>query len=385
MSEKRDYYQILGVEKNADKDTIKKAYRKLAMQFHPDRNPDNKEAEAKFKEASVAAEVLLDEEKRRRYDQFGHAGVDGQAGGFGGGFDGFNGFGGGFSDLGDIFGDIFGDFMGGGGGGRTRGGSRSRAQAGNDLQMTMVINFEDAVFGITKNIEITRLALCGTCHGSGAEGNSKPSNCDMCHGTGQVRRQQGFFTMATTCPKCHGSGQIISNPCKTCSGNGRVKKKVELEVKIPAGIDRGQRLKLSGEGDSGVYGGPSGDLYVVVDVKPHDTYQRDGSDVYLTIPISFTQAALGADIQVPTLHGKVSLTIPEGTQAGKKMRLKGKGIQQLGGYGLGDQIVTIHVETPTRLCKEQRELLDQLGKYDREGSCHPMGKSFFDRFKDLFQ
>lgn len=383
MSEKRDYYEVLGVDRNADKDTIKKAYRKMAMKYHPDRNPDNKEAEAKFKEASVAAEALLDEDKRRRYDQYGHAGVDGQAGGFGGfGGGGFGG--GGFSDLGDIFGDIFGDFMGGGGG-RTRGGSRSRAQAGNDLQMTLAVSFEEAAFGVTKNIEITRLALCSSCHGSGAEGNSKASACDMCHGTGQVRRQQGFFTMASTCPKCQGSGQIISNPCKTCHGNGRVKKKTELEVKIPAGIDRGQRLKLSGEGDSGVYGGPSGDLYVVVDVKPHDFYQRDGHDVYCTIPISFTQAALGAEIEVPTLGGKVSLTIPEGTQAGKKMRLKGKGIQQLGGYGFGDQIISIHVETPTRLCKEQRELLEKLGKYDREGSCHPMGKNFFDRFKDLFQ
>lgn len=376
MSGKKDYYETLGVDRGADKATIKKAYRKLAMQYHPDRNPDNAEAEAKFKQASEAAEILLDDDKRRRYDQFGHAGVDGQAGGFSGG-SGFSGFG----DFGDIFGDIFGDFMGGGRSSR----SRSRAQAGNDLQMTIQVSFEEAAFGATKTVEITRSALCDVCHGSGAEGGAKPATCDTCGGTGQIRRQQGFFTMASTCPRCNGSGQIVTNPCKSCGGKGLKKKKAELEVKIPAGIDRGQRLKLSGEGDSGVYGGPSGDLYIVVDVKPHDFFVRDGHDIYCEIPISFSQAALGAEIEIPTLSGKVTVNIPEGTQSGKKMRLRGKGIQHLGGYGNGDLILTIHVETPTKLCKEQRELLTNLGKFDKEGSCHPMGKNFFDKVKNLFQ
>ena len=376
---KRDYYETLGVDKSAGKDEIKKAYRKLAMKYHPDRNPDNAEAEGKFKEASEAAEVLLDENKKSRYDQFGHAGVDGQAGGFGGGFGG-GGFGGGdFGDLGDIFGEIF-------GGGRSRGGGRRRsaARAGNDLQMALEVDFSEAAFGCEKTISINRLAECGTCHGSGGKDGAKPVNCDMCGGMGEVRRQQGFFTVSQTCPKCQGAGQTIDNPCGKCNGDGRARKKTELSVKVPGGIDHGQRLKLSGEGDAGSKGGPAGDLYVVIDLKEHDLFERDGFDVHCTIPVSFSQAALGSEVEVPTLDGKVSVKIPGGTQSGKKMRLKGKGIQRLGGYGNGDQIMHIHVETPHSVNKEQEELFKKLAELNNEKS-HPMSRGFFDKVKDLFQ
>ncbi|EQC46886.1 molecular chaperone DnaJ [Bacteriovorax sp. Seq25_V] len=377
---KRDYYDVLGVSKTSSKDEIKKAYRKLAMKYHPDRNPDDKDAESKFKEASEAAEVLLDENKKRRYDQFGHAGVDGQAGGFGGG-----GFGGGgdFGDLGDIFGDIFGDILGGGRG--RRGGRRQSGRPGNDLQMGVRVSFEEAAFGAKKTISVTKLAKCGTCHGSGGKDGSKPSTCDMCNGHGEVRRQQGFFTVASTCPKCNGSGQMISDPCGTCHGDGRVKKKSELEVTIPAGIDHGQRLKLSNEGDAGAQGGPDGDLYIVIEIERHPIFERDGFDVYYTVPVSFSQAALGAEVQVPTLDGKVMVEVPAGTQSGKKMRLRGKGIQKLGGYGNGDAILTIHVETPTKLSSEQKELFEQLLALEDGGKSNPMSKGFFDKVKDLFQ
>lgn len=377
MSNKRDYYEVLGVGKSAGKDEIKKAYRKLAMKYHPDRNPDNAEAEAKFKEASEAAEVLLDEDKKRRYDQFGHAGVNGQ-GGFGGGAGGFGDFG----DLGDIFGDIFGDMMGGG---RGRGRRRSSGRPGNDLQMGVRVTFEEAAFGAKKKIKVSRLAECRTCNGSGGKDGSKPTTCDMCNGHGEVRRQQGFFTVASTCPKCQGSGQMISNPCGTCHGDGRHKKQSELEVTIPAGIDHGQRLKLSNEGDSGAQGGPDGDLYIVIQIDEHEIFNRDGFDVLYTLPISFSQAALGAEVEVPTLDGKVMVNIPAGTQSGKKMRLRGKGIQKLGGYGAGDAILTIHVETPTKLSSEQKDLFEQLALHDESSKSNPMSRGFFDKVKDLFQ
>jgi molecular chaperone DnaJ len=379
MSAKRDYYQILEVAKGAQKDEIKKAYRKLAMKYHPDRNPDNKEAEAKFKEASEAAEILLDDQKRARYDQFGHAGVDGSAGGFGGG----GGFSGDFGDLGDMFGDIFGDMLGGrrrgGGGGR-----RSRAQMGEDLQAEIEVTFEEAAFGIEKEIVIMKAATCGDCNGTGAKKGSSPATCDMCHGHGEVRRQQGFFTIAQTCPKCQGSGQMIKDPCGTCHGQGRTRRKETLSVKVPAGIDEGQRLKLTGQGDSGANGGPAGDLYVLIRLKDHDFFTRDGFDVICEVPISFSQAALGADVEVPTLGGRVSMKVPSGTQSGKKMRLKNKGIAKLGGYGFGDQIISIHVETPTKLTGEQREIFERLAALEEDQS-NPMSKGFFDRVKDLFQ
>ncbi len=360
---KRDYYEILGLAKGASKDEVKKAYRKLAMKFHPDRNPDNPEAEAKFKEASEAADVLLNDDKRRAYDQFGHSGVDGQGfGGFGGGAQGF----GGFEDLGDIFSDIFGDFMGGGargGGGRSRG---PRARRGEDIQEVVTISFEEAAFGLEKEIAITRNEL--------KEG-STPQTCDMCAGHGQVRRQQGFFTISQTCPKCGGMGESAE----------LIRKKVNLSVKIPGGIDEGQRLKLTGEGGPGGNGGPRGDLYVLIRIKEHDFFTRDDFDVYCNVPISFSQAALGAEVEVPTLAGKVSVKIPSGTQAGKRMRLKNKGITRLGGYGFGDEIITIHVETPSKLTDEQRELFGRLAELEQKDSNSPMSKGFFDKVKELFQ
>lgn len=380
MSEKRDFYEILGVPKTATKEEIKKAYRKLAMQYHPDKNPGDKGAEAKFKEASVAADALLDDEKRKRYDQFGHAGVDGQ--GFGGGGFGGGGFQGDFGDFSDIFGDIFGDILGGGGrrGGR---GGRRQGVPGDDLQMQVNVDFNEAAFGCEKVISVTKNIVCDTCQGSGAKAGSTPTTCDYCHGHGQVRRQQGFFTVATTCPKCHGSGQMIKDPCGTCHGSGRKKKKVDLSLKIPAGIDEGQRLKLSGEGEAGSNGGPAGDLYVVIGINQHPIFEREEFDVYCTIPISFSQAALGTELEVPTLQGKVHMKVPAGTQSGVKMRLKGKGIQKLGGYGIGDQIVTVQVETPTKLSSDQKEMFKRLADFDQ--SSNPMSKGFFDKVKDLFQ
>ncbi len=371
---KRDYYEVIGVDKNASKDDIKKAYRKLAMKYHPDRNPDNPEAEAKFKEASEAAQVLLDNNKKSRYDQFGHAGVDGQAGGFGGG--GFSDF----SDLGDIFGDIFGDFMGGGGG-RRRG---SRARMGADLQVAVGVDFNEAAFGVEKVIKVSRHTGCNTCNSTGAKPGTSPSTCTSCNGRGSVRRQQGFFAMESTCPTCQGSGEIITEKCGSCHGGGRIRKESELEVKIPAGIDDGQRLKLTGEGDAGTHGGPSGDLYVLIQINKHDFFERDGFDIHCTVPVSFSQVALGAEIEVPTLSGKVSLKIPSGTQSGKKMRLKGKGISRLGSYGQGDQIIHIHVETPTELTAEQKDLFKQLSDLEG-GKCNPMARGFLDKVRDLFQ
>ena len=369
---KRDYYDVLGVAQSASKDEIKKAYRKLALKYHPDKNPDNKEAESKFKEASEAAEVLLNDEKRRSYDQFGHAGVDAQGGGFGQGD---------FGDLGDIFGDLFGDIFGGGGGRRSR---RSSGHPGDDLQVTASIQFTEAVFGIEKKIAINRQVKCESCHGTGAQAGEAPVTCDMCGGAGQIRRQQGFFTVATTCPKCQGSGEIIKNPCRDCYGKGRKRKKVNLSVSIPPGIDSGQRLKLSGEGDCGLKGGPVGDLYVLVDVQPHQLFERDGFDIHCTIPVSFSQAALGTQLEAPTLGGKVQVTLPQGTQSGRKMRLKEKGIQKLGGYGFGDQILTIQVETPTHLSERQRELLTELAETDGDPVGHPISQGFFDKVKNIF-
>lgn len=353
---KRDYYEILGVQKNASKDEIKKAYRKLAMQYHPDRNP-GPEGEAKFKEASEAADVLLNEQKRARYDQFGHAGVDGQAG-FGGGF----GAGGDFGDLGDIFGDLFGEMFGGGR--RTRGGGRSRARKGEDISLTLNVSFEEAAFGTEKEVTVVKNKV--------KEG-TKPQTCDMCGGHGEVRRQQGFFTISQTCPKCNGMGEIAE----------RVRTKSNLSVKIPAGIDHGQRLKLSGEGDIGSNGGPNGDLYVQILISEHEFFVRDGFDVHCEVPISFSQAALGAEVEVPTLSGKVAMSIPAGTQSGKRMRLKNKGITRLGGYGFGDQIITVTVETPTKLTPEQREIFEKLANLEERQS-NPLSRGFFERVKDLF-
>jgi molecular chaperone DnaJ len=380
MSEKKDYYDVLGIPRTSTKEEIKKAYRKLAMQYHPDKNPGNKDAEAKFKELSHAADILMDDQKRSMYDRVGHAAE--QGGGGGGGFQG--GFSGDFGDLGDMFGDIFGDILGGqrsrGGGGRRR----TRAQAGDDLQTEMFVSFEEAAFGVEKEIQINRSVACDTCHGTGAKKGSGPTTCDMCNGHGEVRRQQGFFTIAQPCPKCHGTGQMIKDVCETCNGRGRNKKREKLSVKVPAGIDEGQRLKLSGQGDSGVNGGPAGDLYVMIQIQPHEFFKRDEYDVHCEVPITFSQAAIGTEVEVPTLGGRVSMKIPEGTQSGQKMKLRNKGIAKLGGYGFGDQIITIHVETPAKLSKEQRELFNRLSELEQNTS-NPMTKGFFERVRELFQ
>ncbi len=377
---KRDLYEVLGVAKGAAKEDIKKAYRKLAMQHHPDKNAGNKDSEAMFKEASHAADILLDDNKRAHYDRFGHDGP--QMGGGGGGFQGQD-----FGDLGDIFGDIFGDILGGqrGGRGGRRAGGRSRAQAGDDLQTDIAVTFEEAAFGVEKEMQINRSVACGDCHGTGAKKGSGPVTCDMCQGHGEVRRQQGFFTIAQPCPKCHGQGQMIKDPCEACHGRGRNKKREKLSVKVPAGIDEGQRLKLSGQGDSGLGGGPAGDLYVLVHIQEHEFFKRDEYDVHCEVPISFSQAAIGTEIEVPTLAGRVSMKIPEGTQSGQKMKLRNKGITKLGGYGFGDQIITIHVETPSKLTKEQRELFSRLSELEQNNVSNPMTKGFFDRVRELFQ
>ncbi|MBF0205259.1 MAG: molecular chaperone DnaJ [Oligoflexia bacterium] len=378
---KRDYYEVLEVQRGVSKDEIKKAYRKLALKYHPDRNPGNKEAEAKFKEASEAAEVLLDDDKRAKYDQFGHAGMSGY---YSNG-DGFNAEDI-FSNLGNIFGDIFGDFdFGGSGGRRRRGGRGSRARGGQDLEMSLAINFDEAAFGTEKTVSVMKNIECKTCHGQGTRpGSGGPSVCDQCNGHGEVRRQQGFFAIATTCPKCYGSGQIITDPCRECNGQGRKRQKVDLQVRIPAGIDSGQRLKLSGEGDAGTGGGPSGDLFVLINIQKHEIFDREGMDVYCTVPVSFSQAALGAEIEVPTLKGKVSLKVPAGTQSGKRLRLKHKGIPQLGGYGMGDQIVNVQVETPTKLTADQRELFEKLALLEKKNDSNPISSGFFEKVKDLF-
>lgn len=357
---KRDYYEVLGVDKSASKDEIKKAYRKLAMKYHPDRNSDDPEAETKFKEASEAADVLLNDEKKSRYDQFGHAGFEGGAGGFGGaGFGGFSDF----SDLGDIFGDLFGDMFQGGGG-RRRG--RSRGRAGEDLQVEVNITFKEAAFGVEKEVTINKTVI---------KPGTTPKRCDSCGGQGEVRRQQGFFTISQPCPYCQGTGEISE----------KINKKTKLSVKVPAGIDNGQRLKLNGEGNTGSNGGPNGDLYVLVHVQKHELFERRDYDIYCDVPISFSQAALGTEVEVPTLGGKVSVTIPAGTQSGRKMRLKGKGVSKLGGYGMGDQIMTILVETPTKLSSEQKELFEKLRDLEHKHQSSPMSNSFFNKVKDIFQ
>lgn len=372
MATKRDYYEVLGVARGASEEEIKKAYRKLALKFHPDRNPGNKEAEEKFKEASEAYEVLSTAQKRQAYDQFGHAGVG--AGGGGGGFDAS-----GFGNVNDIFGDLFGDFFGMGGRGG-RGGSRSGR--GSDLRYNMKVSFHDAAFGAEKTITIPRETVCEGCKGSGAKAGTAPEVCRACKGAGEIRFQQGFFTLSKTCPECGGAGQVIRNKCSDCRGSGRKSEEVRLSVKIPAGIDTGQRLKLRGEGEAGVNGGPSGDLYVAIEVAEHEFFKRDGKEILCEVPISFTQASLGAEIDVPTIEGAVKLKIPPGTQAGRRFRLRDKGIVDLNSRERGDQIVTVEVEVPQKLSAEQRQLLEKFAEIS--GESYPKSQSFFTRMKDWF-
>lgn len=349
MTIKNDYYEILGVERNASDEEIKKSYRKLAMQYHPDRNPGNREAEDMFKEASEAYEVLSDQGKRDIYNRYGHDGLTGA------GYRGFSGFDDIFSSFGDIFGDIFGFSTG-----RSR--SRTAAQAGSDLRYDLRISFMDAALGATTEISLQKYVLCTSCRGSGCAAGASPEVCGRCQGRGQVTQSSGFFSIATTCPQCRGAGQAIKTPCRECSGGGKVKVAKTLQLKIPAGVETGSRLRMRGEGEEGEYGGPSGDLYVFIEVKRHDVFERKGNDIYCRIPITFIQAALGGSVEAQTLTGTEKVKIPRGTQTGRTFRLKGKGIPHLRGYGCGDQIIETVVTVPTNLTRRQEELLKEFEK-----------------------
>src|SRR5262245_44663598 len=365
---KRDYYEILGVSRDATEEDIKKAYRKLAVKHHPDKNPDDRhQAEERFKELSEAYQILSDPERRTLYDRFGHAAFEQ---GPGAGFD----FTAGFED---IIGDLFGDFFGTG-----RGGGRGRARRGQDLRYELELTFEEAAFGCEKTIIIPRLAACATCGGRGAKPGTSPRTCPQCRGSGQVRFQQGFFSIAKTCGHCNGKGTFIQHPCTSCGGTGANRRTHQLQLKVPPGVDAGSRLKLRSEGEAGPNGGPAGDLYVVVHVAEHPIFLREGSDVVCEMPISFAQATLGAEVSVPTLDGSAALKIPAGTQSGQVMRLKGRGIPELNGYGRGDQVVRIHVETPRQLTPRQRELLEEFARLSGE-EVHPLSRSFLEKVKSM--
>ena len=372
---KRDYYEILGVSRSASDAEIKSAYRKLAVRYHPDKNPGDTEAEDKFKEAAEAYSVISDAEQRARYDRFGHAGVSNAAGAGGWGAQGF----GGIEDiLGDLFG--FGDMFGGGGRGGA-GGRRTTAQRGADLRYDLEMTLEEAAEGMTAQLRIPRLESCETCTGTGAAAGSQPENCSTCNGTGQVRYQQGFFSVARTCGQCRGTGRIIRNPCETCRGAGRVEREKMMEVRIPAGVETGSRLRLAGEGEAGAQGGPAGDLYVVIHVSEHETFERQGNNLYASIPVTFAQAALGSEVNVKTLDGQQNLKVPAGTQTGTVFRLKGHGMPALGGRGRGDLFVSVTVITPTTLTREQRKLLEQLAEIEET----ELGdKGLMDKVRDIF-
>ncbi|MDP1520586.1 molecular chaperone DnaJ [Porticoccus litoralis] len=372
---KRDFYEILGVAKSASAEEIKKAYRRIAMKNHPDRNPDNKEAEDIFKEATEAYEVLSDKEKKAAYDQYGHAGVDPNSG-FGGGPGGA-----GFGDFGDIFGDVFGDIFGQGGRGR---GGRGGPRRGSDLRYDLDLDLEDAVRGKTIQIKVPTLVACKPCDGSGAKKGSTPTTCSTCGGHGQVRMSQGFIAVQQTCPTCRGRGQVISDPCSTCHGQGRVHDTKTLSVKVPAGVDTGDRIRLAGEGEAGPEGGPAGDLYVQVRVREHALFRREGRDLNCEVPISIVDAALGGEIEVPTLDGRVKLKIPAETQTGRLFRLRGKGVTSVRGGGQGDLLCRVILETPVNLNAEQKELLGKLQESLEGGKHSPRKTSWFEGVKKFF-
>ena len=355
MTTRRDYYEILGVGKNASEDEIKKSYRKLAMQYHPDRNPGNKEAEEKFKEAAEAYEVLNDPEKRDIYGRYGHEGLNGV------GYRGFSGFEDIFSSFGDIFGDVFGFKTG-----HSR--TRTGARAGADLRYDLSISFMDAALGTATEISLNKLTLCTSCRGSGCAPGTSPQICSLCQGRGQVTQSSGFFSISSTCPQCRGQGGVITAPCPECSGRGKVAREKTVQLKIPAGVETGSRLRLRGEGEEGEQGGPSGDLYVFLEVEKHEVFERNGDDIYCRAPITFFQAVLGGTVEAPTLTGVEKLKIPRGTQTGRIFRLKGKGIPHLRGYGRGDQLIETVVTIPTNLTKKQEELLKEFDRLSNEAT-----------------
>ena len=383
MAEKRDYYEVLGLQKGASDEEIKKAFRKMAMKYHPDRNPDDKEAEEKFKEVNEAYGDLSDPDKKSKYDRFGHAGVDTSAG-FGGGAGGFGGFGG-FEDIFDMFtgGGGFGGFGSFGGQQRRNNGPRK----GADLQKAISITFEEAAFGCKKEIEISKFVKCGTCNGEGTKPGTSKKTCPVCNGSGQVTSVQrtpfGQFQSVTQCGNCGGTGQVNESPCDDCKGTGKVRKSVKIAVNIPAGVDNESVIPIRGEGEPGTNGGPNGDLYIVLSVKPHKMFKRNGSDLYLEIPISFDQAALGADITVPTLEGKVSYKVPAGTQPGTTFRLKGKGVRNVRTDKMGDLYVKVNLEVPTKLNHKQKKAIEEMGKTVTE-DCYQKKSGFAEKLKDLF-
>lgn len=369
---KRDYYEVLGVAKDAGERDIKKAYKRLAMKYHPDRTAGDKAKEEKFKEIQEAHEILTDENKRAAYDRYGHAGVDPNRGAAGAGA----------ADFGDIFGDVFGDIFGGGRGG----GGRQRARQGADLRYNLELTLEEAVRGKNVEIKVPTLVGCTVCDGSGAKKGSSPKTCPTCHGNGQVQMRQGFFAVQQTCPTCSGKGTIISDPCRSCHGQGRVEKTKTLSVKVPAGVDTGDRIRLSGEGEAGENGAPSGDLYVQVHVREHDIFVRDGNNLYCEVPLSFTKAALGGEIEVPTLDGQVKLKIPTETQSGKMFRLRGKGVKSVRSGAVGDLMCKVAIETPVNLTSRQKELLEELESSMGTDAAkyRPKEKGFFDNVKKFF-
>lgn len=375
---KRDYYETLGVSRNATADELKKAYRKKAKELHPDRNADNPNAEAQFKEINEAYDALKDPEKKAAYDRFGHAAFEGGTGasaGRGGGFGGNQDFASAFSD---VFEDLFGDFVGGG-----RGGARSRATRGSDLRYNLRITLEEAYSGVKKTIRVPRLSECDSCNGTGAEGGAEPVVCPTCSGMGKVRAQQGFFTVERTCPTCSGSGQIVKNPCRVCMGSGRVEKEASLAVNIPAGVETGTRIRLSGEGEAGLRGGPAGDLYIFVNVAEHPIFKREELTLFCRVPVSVTRAALGGEVEVPTIDGGRSrVKIPAGSQSGRQMRLRSKGMPMLRGAGQGDMVIELAVETPVNLTARQRELLQEFEQLSAENN--PESSGFFDKVKGFW-